>query len=41
MSSGVVKKMLDEFTAIDSFFNVVPVVVKTDVERYLALFNIL
>ena len=41
MSSGVVKEMLGEFTATDSFFNVVPVIVKTDVKGCLALSNIL
>ena len=37
MSSGVVKKMFGEFTATDSIFNVVPVIVKTNVKGCLAL----
>ena len=40
MASGVVNKMLGEFTATDSFLNVVPVIVETDVKGCLALSNI-
>ena len=38
---GVVKKMPGEFTATDSFFSLVPVIVKTEIKGCLALSNIL
>lgn len=41
MSCGVLKKMFGEFTGIDYSFNVVPVIVQTDVKGCLALSNIL